>query len=61
MLKVQHYREMAVTTRNLAASASTETARRDLLELADEYDRKARVREDSLTRVAQMVSPRKDD
>ena len=58
MLKVEHYRRMAGSTRNLAASAMTEEARTELLELADDYDRKARVREESLARVAQLKTVR---
>ncbi|MEQ7874732.1 hypothetical protein ABDK56_12090 [Sphingomonas sp. ASV193] len=41
MLQVQHYRDMAKTTRNLAAQAATEEARRDLNSLAISYDLRA--------------------
>lgn len=45
MLQVEHFRRLAITTRNLAAQAQDEERKAHLAELALDYERKARSRE----------------
>jgi hypothetical protein len=57
MLELEHLERVARTFRNLADSAPTEEAKREMLAAADDYQRRADLRRETIKNVKNIAAP----